>query len=159
MSYLIWLRPGPKANMSERKAAMSAGQQFIKDKGYSNKTQVKVTCASTWIVRKSSILFPHGDKKMQLFNRSLKSLSDPFPSQIQVLPAGAETTLFKQFFSDWRDKDETTGPSKAYTIGSIAKVEQVPFDASTLHSNKVMAAQHGMVDDGKGKVQVGDEDF
>lgn len=74
--------------------------------------------------------------------------------QIQVLPAGGETTLFKQFFSDWRDKDETTGPSKAYTIGRIAKVAQVPFDASSLHSNKTMAAQHGMVDDGKGKVQV-----
>ncbi|XP_008276815.1 scinderin like b [Stegastes partitus] len=108
----IFVWKGPKANASERKAAMSAGQQFIKDKGYSNKTQ------------------------------------------IQVLPAGAETTLFKQFFSDWKDKDETTGPSKAYTIGRIAKVEQVPFDASTLHSNKAMAAQHGMVDDGKGKIQI-----
>nr|AFQ38973.1 scinderin-like protein [Paralichthys olivaceus] len=108
----IFVWKGPKANMSERKAAMSAGQQFIRDKGYSNKTQ------------------------------------------IQVLPAGAETTLFKQFFGDWKDKDETTGPTKAYTIGRIAKVEQVPFDASTLHSNKTMAAQHGMVDDGKGKVQI-----
>uniref|UniRef100_A0AAQ5ZSS7 Gelsolin-like domain-containing protein n=1 Tax=Amphiprion ocellaris TaxID=80972 RepID=A0AAQ5ZSS7_AMPOC len=108
----IFVWKGPKANVSERKAAMSAGQQFIKDKGYSNKTQ------------------------------------------IQVLPAGGETTLFKQFFSDWRDKDETTGPRKAYTIGRIAKVEQVPFDASSLHSNKAMAAQHGMVDDGKGKVQI-----
>ncbi|XP_038158403.1 scinderin like b [Cyprinodon tularosa] len=108
----IFVWKGPKANPSERKAAMSAGQQFIKDKGYSNKTQ------------------------------------------IQVLPAGAETILFKQFFSDWRDKDETTGPSKAYTIGRIAKVEQVPFDASSLHSNATMAAQHGMVDDGKGKVQI-----
>ena len=28
--------------MTERKAAMSAGQQFIKDKGYSHKTQVKL---------------------------------------------------------------------------------------------------------------------
>ncbi|XP_005802408.1 adseverin-like [Xiphophorus maculatus] len=108
----IFVWKGPKANASERKAAMSAGQQFIKDKGYSNKTQ------------------------------------------IQVLPAGAETTLFKQFFSDWRDKDETTGPSKAYAIGRIAKVEQVPFDASTLHTNTTMAAQHGMVDDGKGKIQI-----
>lgn len=71
-----------------------------------------------------------------------------------MFPQGSETTLFKQFFSDWRDKDETTGPRKAYSIGSIAKVKQVPFDASTLHSNKAMAAQHGMVDDGKGKVQV-----
>ncbi|XP_068558032.1 scinderin like b isoform X2 [Cebidichthys violaceus] len=108
----IFVWKGPRANMAERKAAMSAGQQFIKDKGYSNKTQ------------------------------------------LQVLPAGAETTLFKQFFGDWKDKDETTGPTKAYTIGRVAKVEQVPFDASSLHSNKAMAAQHGMVDDGKGKVQI-----
>lgn len=72
-----------------------------------------------------------------------------------MLPAGAESSLFKHFFIDWRDKDETTGPTKAYVIGRIAKVKQVPFDASTLHTNKAMAAQHGMVDDGKGKVQVG----
>lgn len=99
----------------------------------------------------SSIVLPHNER---VIKHKLKSLPDLCPSQIQVLPAGGETTLFKQFFSDWKDKDETTGPSKAYTIGSIAKVEQVPFDASTLHSNKAMAAQHGMVDDGKGKVQV-----
>lgn len=71
-----------------------------------------------------------------------------------MLPAGGETTLFKQFFSNWKDKDQTTGPGKAYTVGRIAKVEQIPFDASSLHSNKAMAAQHGMVDDGSGKVEV-----
>ncbi|GAA6079307.1 scinderin like b, partial [Tachysurus ichikawai] len=75
-------------------------------------------------------------------------------TQIQVLPAGGETTLFKQFFSNWKDKDQTTGPSKAYTIGKIANVKQIPFDASTLHSNQSMAAQHNMVDDGSGKVQI-----
>ncbi|KAM9789275.1 scinderin like b [Neosynchiropus ocellatus] len=108
----IFVWKGPKANMSERKAAMSAGQQFIKDKNYAKNCQ------------------------------------------IQVLPAGAETTLFKQFFCDWKDKDETTGPSKAYTMGRIAKVEKVPFDASSLHKDKAMAAQYGMVDDGRGKMEV-----
>uniref|UniRef100_A0A8C6U163 Scinderin like b n=1 Tax=Neogobius melanostomus TaxID=47308 RepID=A0A8C6U163_9GOBI len=108
----IFVWKGPKANMSERKTAMSSGQTFIRDKGYSTKTQV------------------------------------------QVLPGGAETTLFKQFFGDWKDKDQTTGPSKAFTIGRIAKIKPEPFDASTLHSNKAMAAQHGVVDDGKGKVQI-----
>ncbi|XP_028988715.1 gelsolin-like [Betta splendens] len=108
----IFVWKGPQANAAERKAAMSVGQHFIREKGYSDKTQ------------------------------------------IQVLPAGAETTLFKQFFCDWKDKDETTGPTKAYAIGRIAKIKKVPFDASTLHTNKAMAAQHGMVDDGKGKVQI-----
>ncbi|KAK5930191.1 hypothetical protein CgunFtcFv8_026451 [Champsocephalus gunnari] len=70
------------------------------------------------------------------------------------MPAGGESTLFKQLFPNWLDKDETTGPSKAYTIGSIANVEQIPFDASKLHDNKVMAAQHGMVNDGSGTVKI-----
>lgn len=70
------------------------------------------------------------------------------------MPAGAETTLFKDFFFNWLDRDETTGPSKAYTIGKIARVQKIPFDSSSLHHNKTMAAQHGMVDDGSGKVQV-----
>lgn len=31
---------GPNANTSERKAAMKSAEQFIKEKNYSNKTQV-----------------------------------------------------------------------------------------------------------------------
>ena len=72
------------------------------------------------------------------------------------MPAGGETTLFKQFFSDWKDKDQTTGPGQAYTIGRIARIEQIPFDTASLHSNKAMSAQHGMVDDGTGKVGMND---
>ncbi|TNN34998.1 Adseverin [Liparis tanakae] len=75
-------------------------------------------------------------------------------TQIQVLPAGGETTLFKQFFFNWLDKDETTGPSEAYVIGRIANVKQIPFDASKLHEDDNMAAQHGMVDDGSGDVKI-----
>ncbi|XP_060775704.1 scinderin like a [Neoarius graeffei] len=84
----------------------------------------------------------------------IKDQNYPKTTLIQVMPAGGETTLFKQYFSNWKDKDQTMGPGKAYTIGKIATVKQIPFDASSLHSNKVMAAQHGMVDDGSGEVQV-----
>uniref|UniRef100_A0A4W4FJ05 Macrophage-capping protein n=1 Tax=Electrophorus electricus TaxID=8005 RepID=A0A4W4FJ05_ELEEL len=108
----VFVWKGPKANEAERKAAMTAAQEFIKEKNYSNKTQ------------------------------------------IQVLPAGGETTLFKQFFKNWMDKDQTKGPTKPFTIGRIAHVQQIPFDASTLHSNHAMAAQHKMVDDGSGKIQI-----
>ncbi|XP_031430413.1 scinderin like a [Clupea harengus] len=108
----IFLWKGPTASTAERKAAMKAAEQFIKEKNYSKNTQ------------------------------------------IQVMPAGGETTLFKQFFSDWKDKDQTTGPGQAYTIGRIARIEQIPFDTASLHSNKAMSAQHGMVDDGTGKVQI-----
>ncbi|KAJ8270915.1 hypothetical protein GJAV_G00120690 [Gymnothorax javanicus] len=78
----------------------------------------------------------------------------PKRTQITVMPAGSETALFKQFFSDWKDKDQTIGPGQVASFGRIAKVEQIPFDASSLHSNKAMAAQHAMVDDGTGKVQI-----
>ncbi|KAK1790717.1 hypothetical protein P4O66_014571, partial [Electrophorus voltai] len=108
----VFVWKGPKANEAERKAAMTAAQEFIKEKNYSNKTQ------------------------------------------IQVLPAGGETTLFKQFFKNWMDKDQTKGPTKPFTIGRIAHVQQIPFDASTLHSNHAMAAQHKLVDDGSGKIQI-----
>ncbi|MBN3284555.1 GELS protein, partial [Polyodon spathula] len=84
----------------------------------------------------------------------VKEKNYPKTTQIQILPQGGETTLFKQFFSNWKDKDQTEGPSEAYVVGKIAKIKQVPFDASTLHSDKAMAAQHGMVDDGTGKVEI-----
>ncbi|KTF80905.1 hypothetical protein cypCar_00012653 [Cyprinus carpio] len=91
---------------------------------------------------------------MKVAEQFVKDKNYPKNTQIQVMPAGGETTMFKQFFSNWKDKDQTTGPGQAYSIGRIAKVSQVPFDASSLHSNKTMAAQHGMVDDGSGKVQI-----
>ncbi|XP_060886675.1 scinderin like a [Labrus mixtus] len=75
-------------------------------------------------------------------------------TQVMIMAAGSETALFKNFFFNWLDKDEITGPGETYTIGRIARVKQIPFDSSTLHGNDVMAAQHGMVDDGSGEVQI-----
>ncbi|XP_014846463.1 PREDICTED: gelsolin-like [Poecilia mexicana] len=72
-------------------------------------------------------------------------------TKVQIIPAGSETTLFKQFFFKWLEGAAT---GQTYTVGSIAKVEKIPFDASKLHSNNAMAAQHGMVDDCSGKVQI-----
>uniref|UniRef100_A0A669Q600 Gelsolin n=1 Tax=Phasianus colchicus TaxID=9054 RepID=A0A669Q600_PHACC len=78
----------------------------------------------------------------------------PKHTQIQVLPESGETPLFKQFFKNWRDKDQTEGLGEAYISGHVAKIEKVPFDAATLHTSRAMAAQHGMEDDGSGKKQV-----
>lgn len=91
---------------------------------------------------------------MRIFRINGYSSAYHWQIQIHIIGQWSETTLFKQFFFNWQDKDETTGPTEPYTIGKIAKVEQVPFDAAELHSNKVMAAQYGMVDDGSGKVKV-----
>uniref|UniRef100_A0A3Q4BNU7 Gelsolin-like domain-containing protein n=1 Tax=Mola mola TaxID=94237 RepID=A0A3Q4BNU7_MOLML len=108
----IFVWKGKDANTDERAAALTAANQFIKDKNY------------------------------------------PSDTKVQIMPEGGETTMFKQFFFNWLDKDETTGPSKPYRTGKIAQVEQVPFDASKLHDSNSMAAQHGVVDDGSGKVQI-----
>lgn len=75
-------------------------------------------------------------------------------THVQVLPENGETPLFKQFFKNWRDVDQTVGLGVAYVSNSIAKIEKVPFDAATLHESHAMAAQHGMVDDGSGQKQV-----
>uniref|UniRef100_A0AAQ4PMM2 Scinderin like b n=1 Tax=Gasterosteus aculeatus aculeatus TaxID=481459 RepID=A0AAQ4PMM2_GASAC len=57
----IFVWKGPKANSAERKAAMSVGQQFIKDKGYSNKTQVRLRVAPT---RKQTHYFPQEVRRL-----------------------------------------------------------------------------------------------
>ncbi|KAM9206332.1 gelsolin isoform 3-T3 [Dugong dugon] len=75
-------------------------------------------------------------------------------TQVSVLPEGGETPLFKQFFKNWRDPDQTDGPGLAYLSSHIANVERVPFDAATLHTSNAMAAQHGMDDDGTGQKQI-----
>lgn len=74
--------------------------------------------------------------------------------QIQVLPEGGETPMFKQFFEGWKDKDQSKGLGKVYTTERIAKIQQVEFDASKLHQSPHMAAQYNMVDDGSGETQV-----
>ncbi|KAK7802514.1 hypothetical protein U0070_018253 [Myodes glareolus] len=92
---------------------------------------------------------------------ALKTASDfitkmeyPRQTQVSVLPEGGETPLFKQFFKNWRDPDQTDGPGLAYLSSHIANVERVPFDAATLHTSTAMAAQHGMDDDGSGQKQI-----
>lgn len=75
-------------------------------------------------------------------------------TQVQILPEMGETPLFKQFFKNWRDVDQTDGMGVAYVSNHIAKIEKVPFDAATLHESHAMAAQHGMIDDGRGEKQV-----
>ncbi|XP_012879446.1 PREDICTED: adseverin [Dipodomys ordii] len=75
-------------------------------------------------------------------------------TQIQVLPEGGETPLFKQFFRDWKDKDQSEGFGKVYVTEKVAQIQQISFDASKLHTSPQMAAKHSMVDDGSGKVEI-----
>ncbi|GAA6099482.1 gelsolin a isoform X1 [Tachysurus ichikawai] len=84
----------------------------------------------------------------------IKKMGYPKQTQVQILPEMGETPLFKQFFKNWRDVDQTDGMGMAYVSNHIAKIEKVPFDAATLHDSPAMAAQHGMIDDGSGEKQI-----
>ncbi|KAF0883293.1 ADSV protein, partial [Crocuta crocuta] len=91
---------------------------------------------------------------MKTAEEFLKQMNYSTNTQIQVLPEGGETPIFKQFFKDWRDKDQSDGFGKVYVTEKVARIKQIPFDASKLHSSPQMAAQHNMVDDGSGEVEV-----
>ncbi|RVE68790.1 hypothetical protein OJAV_G00094950 [Oryzias javanicus] len=75
-------------------------------------------------------------------------------TQVQVLPELGETPLFKQFFKNWRDQEDTVGMGTAYVSNKIAKIKKVPFDVTKLHQSESMAAQYGMVDQGDGEKQI-----
>ncbi|XP_072269050.1 scinderin [Pyxicephalus adspersus] len=91
---------------------------------------------------------------MKTAEEFIQQMNYPKNTQIQVIPEGGETPIFKQFFMDWRDRDQSDGFGKVYVTERIAQIQQVEFDASKLHESPEMAAQHNMVDDGSGKVEI-----
>ncbi|CAL8279584.1 unnamed protein product [Merluccius merluccius] len=91
---------------------------------------------------------------MKAADEFIKKMGYPKQTQVQILPEMGETPLFKQFFKNWRDREQTEGMGVAYISNSIARIEKVAFDAATLHDSAPMAAQHGMVDDGSGEKQI-----
>ncbi|XP_050925438.1 gelsolin [Lates calcarifer] len=84
----------------------------------------------------------------------IHKMNYPTHTQVQVFPEHGETPLFKQYFKEWRDPDDTVGMGTAYVTNQIAKIKKVPFDVTQLHQSEAMAAQHGMVDRGDGEKQI-----
>ncbi|KAK7138857.1 hypothetical protein R3I93_016080 [Phoxinus phoxinus] len=84
----------------------------------------------------------------------IKQMGYPENTQIQVLPEGGETPIFKQFFKSWKEKDQAEGLGRVFVTERIAKIQQAEFNASKLHESHQMAAQYNMVDDGTGKTQI-----
>ncbi|KAG5856632.1 adseverin [Anguilla anguilla] len=84
----------------------------------------------------------------------IRQMGYPQNTQIQVLPDGGETPIFKQFFQNWKDKDQSEGLGKVFVTERIARIQQEPFDASKLHQSQQMAAQYNMVDNGTGDTQI-----
>ncbi|XP_067430774.1 gelsolin a isoform X1 [Thunnus thynnus] len=126
-------------------SALESGDCFILDHGSDGRIFVWKGKDANMDERKAA---------MKAADEFIKKMGYPKHTQVQILPEMGETPLFKQFFKNWRDKDQTEGLGVAYIANSIAKIEKVPFDAASLHDSPAMAAQHGMVDDGSGEKQI-----
>ncbi|XP_061419369.1 advillin-like [Lethenteron reissneri] len=84
----------------------------------------------------------------------IKAKGYPSSTSVEALADGGESPMFKQLFQKWTEKGETQGLGKTHTVGKIAKVEQVKFDAKMLHASPELAAEQRMVDDGTGTTEV-----
>uniref|UniRef100_A0ACB8G1X9 Villin-1 n=1 Tax=Sphaerodactylus townsendi TaxID=933632 RepID=A0ACB8G1X9_9SAUR len=97
------------------------------------------------------------EEKQQAMSRALgfiKAKNYPPTTGVETENDGSESAVFKQLFQKWTVTNQTVGFGKTSSVGKIAKVEQVKFDATTLHAKPEMAAQNRMVDDGSGEAQV-----
>ncbi|NWS58948.1 VILI protein, partial [Chunga burmeisteri] len=97
------------------------------------------------------------EEKQQAMNRALgfiKAKNYPTSTSVETENDGSESTIFRQLFQKWTIPNQTSGLGKTHTVGKVAKVEQVKFDATTLYAKPQMAAQQKMVDDGSGEVEV-----
>lgn len=97
------------------------------------------------------------EEKQQAMSRALgyiKAKNYPDSTSVETENDGSESTIFRQLFQNWTVPNQSSGLGKTHTVGKVAKVEQVKFDATTLHAKPQMAAQQKMVDDGSGEVEV-----
>ncbi|XP_061624984.1 gelsolin-like [Phyllopteryx taeniolatus] len=122
-----------------------SGDCFILDNGSSG-------CVYVWKGKDSNAEERHAALKIS--EEFIQKMNYPTHTQVEVLPEHGETVRFKQFFEDWHYPDDTVGMGTAYLSNQIARIEKVPFDASSLHQSAAMAAQHGMLDAGDGEKQV-----
>ncbi|CAL8320277.1 unnamed protein product [Merluccius merluccius] len=84
----------------------------------------------------------------------IKAKGYPASTYVETVNDGAESAVFKQLFKSWTVKYQSVGLGTTSSPGKIAKVEQVKFDATSMHARPDLAAQHKMVDDGTGETEV-----
>ncbi|KAK9527712.1 hypothetical protein VZT92_014250 [Zoarces viviparus] len=96
-------------------------------------------------------------ERQEALNRAvgyIKAKNYPSSTSVKVMSEGGESAMFKHLFKSWTDKGQTQGLGTTYSMGKIAKVEQVKFDVMELHARPELAAQQRMVDDASGDVKV-----
>ncbi|XP_051566056.1 villin-1-like [Myxocyprinus asiaticus] len=84
----------------------------------------------------------------------IKAKGYPASTYVETVSEGAESSVFKQLFQRWTEKGQTVGLGTTHNPGKIAKVEQIKFDATSMHARPDLAAQQKMVDDGSGEAEV-----
>ncbi|XP_040921286.1 villin-1 [Toxotes jaculatrix] len=97
------------------------------------------------------------EERREALNRAvgyIKAKNYPSSTTVEVMTEGGESAMFKHLFKSWRDKGQTQGLGSTYSMGKIAKVDQVKFDVMELHARPELAAQQRMVDDASGDVKV-----
>ncbi|XP_033494509.1 villin-1 isoform X1 [Epinephelus lanceolatus] len=97
------------------------------------------------------------EERREALNRAvgyIKAKNYPSNTSVEVMTEGGESAMFKHLFKSWRDKGQTQGLGTTYSMGKIAKVDQVKFDVMELHARPELAAQQRMVDDASGDVKV-----
>jgi hypothetical protein len=93
------------------------------------------------------------EKKAAMKNATAFVSSKGYPdwTQVSMVKEGCETPLFKQNFSNWLNKGESTGLPVAKSKGPRA--EQPKFDAGQLHQQQTRESEK-CVDDGSGTLEI-----
>ncbi|KAM4534393.1 villin-1 isoform 1-T1 [Odontesthes bonariensis] len=97
------------------------------------------------------------EERREALNRAvgyIKAKNYPSSTQVEVMNEGAESAMFKHLFKSWTEKGQTKGLGTTYSVGKIAKVDQVKFDVKELHAHPELSAKQRMVDDASGDVKV-----
>uniref|UniRef100_A0A3Q1AVJ1 HP domain-containing protein n=1 Tax=Amphiprion ocellaris TaxID=80972 RepID=A0A3Q1AVJ1_AMPOC len=97
------------------------------------------------------------EERREALNRAvgyIKAKNYPPSTSVEVMSEGGESAMFKHLFKSWREKGQTQGLGATYSVGKIAKVEQVKFNVMELHARPDLAAQQRMVDDASGDIKV-----
>ncbi|OXB77121.1 UNVERIFIED_CONTAM: hypothetical protein H355_007768 [Colinus virginianus] len=148
---------GPESNRAERLGAMTLAKD-IRDRERGGRAK------DCYILDQAGLKIfvwkgknANKEEKQQAMSRALgfiKAKNYPASTSVETENDGSESTVFRQLFQKWTVPSQSSGLGKTHTVGKVAKVEQVKFDATTMHIKPQVAAQQKMVDDGSGEVEV-----
>uniref|UniRef100_A0A7N8YFE9 Villin-like n=1 Tax=Mastacembelus armatus TaxID=205130 RepID=A0A7N8YFE9_9TELE len=129
-----------------------ANQPLTQDLLHCKTENLSCSGVMVWKGKQSS-----NEERREAMNRALgyiKAKNYPSNTTVEVMNEGGESAIFKHLFKSWKEKGQTQGLGTTYSVGKIAKVDQVKFDVMELHARPELAAQQRMVDDASGDVKV-----